>query len=110
MVFNRLMDNGVNLNKQLLEVSPMAHSFSGGIKVDSNYESTVKGLYAIGEACGGIHGACRCAGNAASQAVLSGLLCGEAVVKAIADKTGEKKNFLLNITWIKKYIINMFLN
>ena len=87
------MDNGVDLNKQLLEVSPMAHSFSGGIKVDSNYESTVKGLYAIGEACGGIHGACRCAGNAASQAVLSGLLCGEAVVKAIADKTGEKKEF-----------------
>lgn len=47
MVFNRLMDNGVDLNKQLLEVSPMVHSFSGGIKVDSNYESTVKGLYML---------------------------------------------------------------
>lgn len=91
--FDRLMENGVDLNEQLLEVSPMAHSFSGGIKVDSNYESTVKGFYAIGEACGGLHGACRCAGNAASQAVLSGLLCGQAVVKAAANKTEVKKEF-----------------
>lgn len=91
--FDRLMENGVDLNEQLLEVSPMAHSFSGGIKVDSNYESTVKGLYAIGEACGGIHGACRCAGNAASQAVLSGLLCGQVVAEAAANKTEEKKEF-----------------
>jgi len=62
----------------------MPHSFSGGIKVDRNYESNVKGLFAIGEACGGIHGACRCAGNAASQATLSGLLCAEGIMR-----TGE---------------------
>lgn len=35
----------------------------------------------VGEACGGLHGACRCAGNAASQAVLSGLLCAEGIAK-----------------------------
>ena len=57
----------------------MAHSFSGGIMVDENYESTVAGFYAVGEACGGVHGACRCAGNAASQATLSGLLCAQAI-------------------------------
>lgn len=28
-------------------VSPIAHSFSGGIKVDSNYESTVKADYML---------------------------------------------------------------
>lgn len=93
--FNRLMDNGVDPNRDLVEVAPMAHSFSGGIKVDENYESTVKGLYAVGEACGGIHGACRCAGNAASQATISGLLCGEAAAKALAemDKDEPCKEF-----------------
>ena len=77
--FNRLMDNGVDPNQELVEVGPMAHSFSGGIMVDENYESTVAGFYAVGEACGGVHGACRCAGNAASQATLSGLLCAQAI-------------------------------
>ncbi len=82
--YNRLIHSGCDPKKELLEVGPMPHSFSGGIRIDSNYESDVKGLYAIGEACGGIHGACRCAGNAASQATLSGLLCAEGIMR-----TGE---------------------
>lgn len=80
--FNRLMDNGCDPNKQLVQVGPMAHSFSGGVKVDGDYQSTLKGFYAVGEACGGVHGACRSAGNAASQATLSGLLCAQAIAKA----------------------------
>lgn len=79
--FNRLMENGCDPNRQLVEVGPMAHSFSGGIRVDAGYRSTLDGLYAVGEACGGVHGACRSAGNAASQATLSGLLCAEAIAK-----------------------------
>ncbi len=79
--YDRLMKNGCDPNRQLLEVGPMAHSFSGGIRVDADYRSDVQGLYAVGEACGGLHGACRCAGNAASQAVLSGLLCAEGIAK-----------------------------
>lgn len=82
--YDRLIKSGCDPKKELLEVGPMPHSFSGGIRVDRNYESDVKGLYAVGEACGGIHGACRCAGNAASQATLSGLLCAEGVMR-----TGE---------------------
>ncbi|MBQ7593589.1 MAG: FAD-binding protein [Synergistaceae bacterium] len=82
--YNRLIASGCDPKKELLEVGPMPHSFSGGIKVDRNYESDVPGLYAIGEACGGIHGACRCAGNAASQATMSGLLCAEGIMR-----TGE---------------------
>ncbi|MGE4284583.1 MAG: FAD-binding protein [Clostridia bacterium] len=77
--YNRLLESGVDPNKETIEVGPMAHSFSGGIYVDEQYESTVEGFYAVGEACGGVHGACRCAGNAASQATLSGLLCAEGI-------------------------------
>lgn len=80
--FNRLMDNGCDPNKELVQVGPMAHSFSGGVKVGTDYQSTLPGFYAVGEACGGVHGACRSAGNAASQATLSGLLCAQAIAKA----------------------------
>ena len=80
-LFERLMNNGIDPNRDLLEVAPMSHSFSGGIVVDRNYHSNIEGLFAIGEACGGTHGACRCAGNAASQGCLSGMLCGEAIKK-----------------------------
>lgn len=79
--YDRLMKSGCDPAKELLEVGPMPHSFSGGIRVDRHYQSDVPGLYAIGEACGGIHGACRCAGNAASQATLSGLLCAEGIMR-----------------------------
>lgn len=79
--YDRLVDAGVDPAKELIEVGPMAHSYSGGIKIDKNYESNVKGLYAVGEAAGSIHGACRLAGNAAAQGALSGLLCAEAIAK-----------------------------
>ena len=75
--YGRLMQAGVDPCTELLEVAPMSHSYSGGIQVDRNYQSTVKGFFAVGEAAGGIHGACRCAGNAASQAVISGMICAD---------------------------------
>ena len=105
--FNRLMSNGIDPNEDLIEVAPMAHSFSGGIKVDRNYESTVKGLYAVGEACGGIHGACRAAGNAASQATISGLLCGEAVAEALKKVKEDYKEFPVDYK-ISKEIYNKY--
>ena len=92
--YRRLMNNGVDPTKDLVEVGPMAHSYSGGIQVNDRYESSVPGLYAVGEAAGGIHGACRLAGNAASQAVLSGLLCAEAIAASpIAQATGPEPAF-----------------
>lgn len=78
---SRLEANGIDPHDQLVEVGPLPHSFSGGIKVDIGCRSSVRGLYAVGEAAAGFHGACRMAGNAASQALLSGLMCAEAIVQ-----------------------------
>ena len=90
--FDRLMNSGCDPNEQQLEIGPMVHSFSGGIKVDSDYASNIEGLYAVGEACGGIHGACRCAGNAGSQAAISGMLCAEGIVRrGIHERTTSEQ-------------------
>lgn len=79
--YNRLTKAGVDLTKDLIEVGPMAHSHSGGMKVTSDYQTEVTGLFAVGEAMGGIHGACRLAGNAATQALVSGVLGAEGILK-----------------------------
>ena len=78
--YDRMLQNGVDPKEMLVEVAPMAHSFSGGIAVDASYRSTLEGFYAVGEAAGGVHGACRCAGDAASQAAVSGVICAEKMV------------------------------
>ncbi|MGL4790214.1 MAG: FAD-binding protein, partial [Anaerotignaceae bacterium] len=104
--FDRLMANGVDPNEELVEVGPMAHSFSGGIWIDENYQSNLEGFFAVGEACGGVHGACRCAGNAASQATLSGLLCAEAINKlGITSQTEEMPiDFKVDTAVYEKYV------
>ncbi|HBR28723.1 MAG TPA: L-aspartate oxidase [Firmicutes bacterium] len=80
--YTRLTKAGVDLSKELLEVGPIAHSHSGGLKVTSDYQTAVTGLFAAGEAVGGIHGACRLAGNAATQALVSGVLAAEGIMKS----------------------------
>src|SRR5499427_6194656 len=52
-VIDRLLKNGIDLNKMPVEVGPMAHYHMGGIRVGSNMETRVKGFYAAGEAVGG---------------------------------------------------------
>jgi aspartate oxidase len=77
--YNRLVEAGHDPKTELLEVGPAPHSHSGGAVVDSGYATRVDGLYAVGEASGGVHGACRLAGNAATQALVSGILAAETI-------------------------------
>lgn len=72
--YDREMDAGLDVKKSLLQVGPMAHSHSGGFEIDCDCMTTISGLFAAGEAAGGMHGACRMAGNAATQAAVSGLM------------------------------------
>lgn len=95
--YNRVYEGGVDPKYELVEVGPMAHSHSGGIVVDSNYESNIKGFYAVGEAASGLHGACRMAGNAAAQALASGYICGEAIAEYIDISKKEDYQEKLNI-------------
>ena len=44
--------NGIALQKEMLEVRVCAQHHNGGIAVDSNWQSSIPGLYACGEAAG----------------------------------------------------------
>jgi len=74
---------GLDLQRDLIPVRPAAHYLMGGVKTDMDGHTTVKGLYAAGEAaCTGVHGANRLASNS----LLEGLVFGARAAKAmIAD-------------------------
>ncbi len=69
--------NGIDLTKQPVEVSPIAHYLMGGIEVNTRLETCVEGLYAAGEAAGGANGANRLSGNALPEAVVFGERAGQ---------------------------------
>jgi L-aspartate oxidase len=60
-------------------VRPAAHYHMGGIAVDANCESNLRGLFACGEvASTGLHGANRLASNSVLEAMVSGRIAAEA--------------------------------
>ena len=46
--------NGIDITKEPLRVAVCAQHNNGGIRIDSNWQTTVKGLYAAGEAAGSL--------------------------------------------------------
>ena len=72
---------GINLHKDWLEVAPASHYFMGGIRINENCESSLPGLYALGEAAGGLHGANRLAGCSVASSVVFGHKAGQNAAK-----------------------------
>jgi succinate dehydrogenase/fumarate reductase flavoprotein subunit len=81
-VIDRLLRNNIDLTQMGVEVGPMAHYHMGGIRVNTQMETRVNGLYAAGEAVGGAHGANRLSGNAITEAFVFGERAGTAAAKA----------------------------
>lgn len=64
--------------RRLLPVAPAAHHTMGGARIDAVGATAVRGLYAAGEAAGGLHGANRMGGNALSETLVFGARAGGA--------------------------------
>jgi succinate dehydrogenase/fumarate reductase flavoprotein subunit len=76
-VIDILARQGIDLTRDMVEVSPTAHFMLGGIAVDSAMNTGVEGLLACGEAMAGMHGANRLSGNAITEALVTGRIAGE---------------------------------
>jgi fumarate reductase (CoM/CoB) subunit A len=74
-------DAGVDIREEPMQVSPTAHHFMGGIKIDENSGTNIPGLYASGECTGGVHGGNRLGGNALADTQVFGALSGENAAK-----------------------------
>lgn len=73
--------------KRPVRIAPMAHHVMGGVKIDSNGQTSVPGLFAAGEVTGGLHGANRMGGNALTETVVFGAQAGDAAGKWALENT-----------------------
>lgn len=64
LIYENCLAKGTDITKEPVKVSPAQHYFMGGIKVDTNSQTSLDRLFAVGEtSCTGIHGANRLASN-----------------------------------------------
>lgn len=69
-----------------MRVAMYAHAANGGIKIDKTANTGVKGLFACGEATGGMHGADRIGGLSSANGIVFGRIAG-----ASAALTAQKE-------------------
>lgn len=71
-----------------MRVAMYAHAANGGIKIDKTAATGVAGLYACGEATGGMHGADRIGGLSSANGIVFGRIAGASAAQA-AQKEPE---------------------
>ncbi len=83
---------GVGYLEEPIEFNICFHCSNGGIVIDENAESRVKGLYAAGETAAGPHGANRMAGHMLTATQVFGKIAGRhAAAETAEQKTPEPR-------------------
>jgi succinate dehydrogenase / fumarate reductase flavoprotein subunit len=76
-----------------IEIAPTAHYSMGGVWVRPDDHSTdVVGMYAIGEASSGLHGANRLGGNSLIELLVFGRIVGQAAAEYSAGITSQNRS------------------
>lgn len=70
-IYDRCLEEGYDVLKEPIPVTPAQHYFMGGIKVDAYSKTTMQNLYAVGEtSCNGVHGRNRLASNSLLESLV----------------------------------------
>ncbi|MFQ5579967.1 MAG: FAD-binding protein [Nitrospiria bacterium] len=80
----------IDISKDPVLIYPTLHYQNGGIKIDVNGESNLKGLFVAGEASGGIHGRNRLMGNSLLDIIVYGKRAGEAASQKASETEFRK--------------------
>ncbi|MFC5825908.1 L-aspartate oxidase [Nonomuraea insulae] len=83
----------LDITKQPIEIAPTAHYSMGGVWVRPEDHGTgVDGLYAIGEAASGLHGANRLGGNSLIELLVFGRIVGQAAAEHSAGLEAQRRS------------------
>ena len=63
LTYDWYKERGTDLRKDKVEITCSAHAINGGLRIDENAQSNIKGLFAAGEVAAGPHGADRLGGT-----------------------------------------------
>lgn len=67
---------GIKCDEEII-ITTFAHASNGGIRINKDAETNVKGIYAAGEVTGGMHGADRIGGLSTANALVFGKIAGQ---------------------------------
>lgn len=101
-IYEKCKEEGYDLLKEPIPVTPAQHYFMGGIKVDRDSKTTMENLYAVGEtSCNGVHGKNRLASNS----LLESLVFAKRAVLHIQKETLEECNISREVADLEQYQI-----
>ncbi len=89
-LFHRFKQYDIDFSKEPILIYPAQHYQNGGIIIDDIGSTSIPGLYAVGEAAGGVHGRNRLGGNSLSDLFVFGRRAGLDVGERFRDiETGR---------------------
>lgn len=89
------MDHGIDITKEPLKVAVCAQHNNGGIRIDSNWQTNVEGLYAAGEAAGSL-GIFRPGGTALNSCQVGSLRAAEHIAYQSTNKVSNNFDKILD--------------
>lgn len=89
----RYQSCGIDISREMFEIAPAPHTSLGGIVIRKDGSTRMGGIFAAGEAAGGIHGANRIGGNAGLETLVFGKRAAKSICNYLEDhgaaRTGE---------------------
>jgi fumarate reductase (CoM/CoB) subunit A len=79
------IEKGIDILRDEISIAPFIQCNNGGIWINKYCETGVNGLFAAGEAAGGIHGADRQGGNASGSCLVFGKIAADRAVEYVQN-------------------------